>query len=97
MAKIRPLRNYVLIRPDDEKNVSDGGIFLPGKAAEKPNTGMVIAVGPGEYDDKGEHIEVGVEEGNRVMFYEEDGQEITEDGVTYRIIPSIQLIGVFFD
>ena len=46
--KFRPLADRVLVRRTDEEQTTEGGIVLPGSAAEKPSQGEVIAVGPGK-------------------------------------------------
>ena len=52
--KFVPLGDRVLVRRTDEEETSEGGIVLPGSAAEKPSQGEVLAVGPGKTNDKGE-------------------------------------------
>lgn len=41
----------VLILPDEEENVTPGGIMLPDTAKDRPRTGVVVAVGPGKLCD----------------------------------------------
>ncbi|MAG66441.1 MAG: co-chaperone GroES, partial [Pseudomonadales bacterium] len=45
--KIRPLHDRVVVRRSEEETKTAGGIVLPGSAAEKPNTGVIVAVGTG--------------------------------------------------
>ena len=52
--KFVPLSNRVLVRRTDEEETSEGGIVLPGSAAEKPSQGEVISVGPGKTLDNGD-------------------------------------------
>ena len=42
--KFRPLGDRVLVKRTDEEQTSEGGIVLPGSAAEKPSQGEVLAV-----------------------------------------------------
>ena len=45
--KIRPLHDRVVVRRSEEETKTAGGIVLPGSAAEKPNTGVIVAAGTG--------------------------------------------------
>ena len=49
--KLRPLHDRVVIRRSEEEKKTAGGIVLPGSAAEKANSGEVIAVGTGRVLD----------------------------------------------
>ena len=66
--KFRPLADRVLVRRTDEEQTTEGGIVLPGAAAEKPSQGEVIAVGPGKTLDNGEAQAVAVSEGDLGVF-----------------------------
>ena len=65
--KFRPLGDRVLVRRTDEEQTTEGGIVLPGSAAEKPSEGEVLAVGPGTTLDNGEVKAVSVKEGDLVV------------------------------
>lgn len=66
--KFRPLGDRVLVKRTDEEQTSEGGIVLPGSAAEKPSQGEVISVGPGKALDSGELQAIAVKEGDMVVF-----------------------------
>ena len=65
---IRPLHDRVVIRRQEEEATSAGGIVLPGSAAEKPNQGEVLAVGPGRITTNGEQQAMSVKVGDTVLF-----------------------------
>jgi len=65
---IRPLHDRVVIRRTEEEATSAGGIVLPGTAAEKPNQGEVLAVGPGRITNNGELQAMSVNVGDIVLF-----------------------------
>ena len=65
--KFRPLADRVLVRRTDEEQTTEGGIVLPGSAAEKPSQGEVVAVGPGKTLENGENQAVSVNEGDLVV------------------------------
>lgn len=66
--KIRPLRDRVVVRRVEEETTSAGGIVLPGSATEKPNQGVVVAVGDGVILDNGDKRAVGVQVDDKVIF-----------------------------
>lgn len=46
-GNIKPLFDYVLIKPVKSEEVLPSGIVLPDSAKEKPQVGEIMAVGPG--------------------------------------------------
>jgi len=65
---IRPLHDRVVIRRTEEEATTAGGIVLPGSAAEKPNQGEIVAVGPGRTSNNGTLQEMSVKTGDLVWF-----------------------------
>ena len=51
--KIRPLHDRVIVKRVEEEKKTASGIVIPDNAAEKPDQGEVIAVGPGKRGDDG--------------------------------------------
>src|SRR5215210_3457555 len=76
MAKIRPLEDRVVIQQIEAEEKTAGGIVLPDTAKVKPQRGKVLAVGPGKLLDSGERAEIGVKEGDEVLFGKYSGTEI---------------------
>ena len=93
---IEPLSNYVLVKKDEEKEVSNGGIILTDAVKEKPSTGTVIAVGPGKYcEQTGNLIPMQVKPGDRVFFLRLGGQRIEdEDGTELTVLKPEELLGI---
>jgi chaperonin GroES len=90
--KIKPLGNRVLIQRSKAVSTK-GGILLPDSAQEKPKEGVVIAVGPGKLNDKGEREQLHVTVGDRVMFSSYSGTEVNgEEGLL--IMSEDDLLGV---
>ncbi len=77
---IKPLGNRLVVEPIEEEEITAGGIVLPETAKEKPQKGVVLAVGPGERNDKGEHMPLEVAEGDQVLFAKYSGTEVKYDG-----------------
>ena len=79
--KIRPLHDRVVVRRKEEEETSAGGIVLPGSAKEKPNQGIVVAVGDGKPLDNGDRRSLDVKEGDVVVFGKYAGSDtIDVDG-----------------
>lgn len=77
---IKPLGNRIVVEPIEEEEITAGGIVLPETAKEKPQKGKVLAVGPGERNEKGDYMPLEVEEGDTVLFAKYSGTEIKYDG-----------------
>lgn len=72
---LKPLFDNVLIRPLEAEAKTAGGIILPDSAKEKPQIGLVMAVGEGKVV-KGEKIPVIVKVGQKVMYKKWGGQDV---------------------
>jgi len=95
---IRPLHDRVVIRRNEEEATSAGGIVLPGSAAEKPNQGKVLAVGPGRVTSDGELQSMSVKEGDNVIFGPYAGNNtIKIDGEDLLIVNENEIYGVLED
>lgn len=93
---IQPLGDRVVVRPHDEKEVkSPGGIFIPDTArTEKPERGVVVAVGPGKRGEKNEIIPVGVKVGDTVMFSKYGFDEVKVGSEDYYIISESSILAI---
>lgn len=86
MAKIRPLEDRVVIKQIEAEEKTAGGIVLPDTAKEKPQRGKVLAVGPGKLLDSGSRAEIGLKEGDEVLFGKYSGTDIKVDGEEVKIL-----------
>jgi chaperonin GroES len=78
--KLRPLHDRVVVKRLEQETKTASGIVIPDAAAEKPDQGEVLAVGPGKRSDKGEFIVLNVKVGDRVLFGKYSGQTVKVDG-----------------
>jgi len=93
--KIRPLQDRVVIRRSEDEAKTAGGIVLPGSAAEKPNRGEVVAVGPGRVANNGELVAPSVKVGDQVLFGQYAGTNtIKIDGEELLIMQESEIYGV---
>ena len=45
MKNIKPLGSRILVKPDEVKKITDGGIIIPETSEEKSRIGSVLSVG----------------------------------------------------
>jgi chaperonin GroES len=89
--KLQPLGARVLVRPDNEgESRTSSGLYIPETAKEKPQTGVVIAIG-----DEDEEIKVQV--GQKVLFPKYTGTEIKLDGVDHLIMDADDILAIVKD
>lgn len=99
-SPIRPLNDKVIVRPltqEESGTASASGIIIPDSAKkEKPEQGIVIAVGQGKWDEDGEkRIPLDVKVGDRVVFSKYGYDEVKVEGKEYFIVAEASILGVF--
>lgn len=92
--KLKPLGGRVIIEPIEQEEMTAGGIILPETAKEKPQEGNVLAVGPGDRDDKGVRIPMDVKAGDKVLFAKYSGTDIKMDGKKLLIMRESDLLAI---
>ena len=92
--KVRPLHDRILLKRIEEKESMKGGIVIPDTAKEKPQEGLVVAVGNGKILENGTKISLDVKEGDRVLFGKYSGTEIKVDGEEYLIVREDDVFGI---
>ncbi len=83
-VKIQPLGARVLIRPLEQEARTASGLLLPETAKEKPQMGLVIAVG----DDE----EIKVKANDKVLFAKYSGTEFKMDGQEYLLMDANDIL-----
>ncbi len=92
--KFRPLHDRVVVKRLDSETKTTGGIIIPDTAAEKPQQGEVIAVGPGARDESGKLVPIELKKGDRVLFGKWSGTEVKIDGAELLIMKESDVMGV---
>jgi chaperonin GroES len=92
--KFRPLHDRVVVRRVEQETKSAGGIIIPDTAAEKPQQGEIIAVGPGARDETGKIVALDVKKGDKVLFGKWSGTEVKIDGQELLIMKESDIMGV---
>jgi chaperonin GroES len=92
--KFRPLHDRVVVKRLDSETKTSGGIIIPDTAAEKPQQGEIVAVGPGSRDEAGKLIAIDLKKGDRVLFGKWSGTEVKIDGQELLIMKESDIMGV---
>jgi chaperonin GroES len=92
--KIRPLHDRVIVKRIEDERKTAGGIVIPDTAAEKPDQGEVLAIGPGKRGDDGKVIPLGVKVGERVLFGKYSGNAVKMDGDELLVMREEDIMGV---
>ncbi len=92
--KFRPLHDRVVVKRLDSETKTSGGIIIPDTAAEKPQQGEIVAVGPGTRDDSGKVVPVDLKNGDKVLFGKWSGTEVKIDGEDVLIMKESDVFGV---
>ena len=92
--KIRPLHDRVIVKRLEEERKTASGIVIPDAAAEKPDQGLIMSVGPGKRDENGKHVTLDVKVGDRVLFGKYSGQTVKVDGDELLVMKEDDLFAV---
>ena len=92
--RFHPLHDRVLLRRVEEEAQTAGGIIIPDTAKEKPMEGEILAVGPGNRDEKGDRIPLDVKVGDHVLFGKWSGTETKINGEELMIMKESDIIGI---
>ena len=94
MAKIRPLGDRVVVKPQPKEEKTRSGIVIPDTAKEKPQEGTVTAVGSGRLLDNGERAAMELREGDHVLFAKYGGTDIILDDENYLVLRETDILAV---
>ncbi|AZG10366.1 MULTISPECIES: co-chaperone GroES [Pigmentiphaga] len=91
---LRPLHDRVIVKRLDNERKTASGIVIPDSAAEKPDQGEVLAVGPGKKTEDGKVLPVDVKVGDKVLFGKYAGQAVKVDGDELLVIREEEILAV---
>jgi chaperonin GroES len=94
-VNLRPLADRVVVKPLEREEVTKSGIVLPDTAKEKPQEGLVEAVGNGRFNEQtGQRVELDVKVGDRVIYAKYAGSEVKIDENEYLILSEKDILAV---
>lgn len=88
-VNIKPLADRVLVQPANAEQKTSSGIIIPDTAKEKPQRGVVIAVGDGKKDEP-----ITVKVGDNVLYGKYSGTEISFEGIDYLIMREADILAI---
>jgi chaperonin GroES len=91
---LRPLHDRVIVKRLDNERTTASGIVIPESAAEKPDQGEVVAVGPGKKTEDGKILPVDLKVGDKVLFGKYAGQTVKVDGDELLVIREEEILAV---
>jgi chaperonin GroES len=91
---LRPLNDRVIIKRLDNERKTASGIVIPDSAAEKPDQGEILAVGPGKRTEDGKVLPIDVKVGDKVLFGKYAGQTVKVDGDEVLVIREEEILAV---
>lgn len=91
---LKPLGDRVVIKPQPREEVTKSGIVLPDTAKEKPQEGLIVAVGPGRMLDDGKRAQMEVKEGDKVIYAKYAGTEVKIEDEDYLILGEKDILAV---
>jgi chaperonin GroES len=94
VAKVRPLRDRVLVRRLEESEQKVGGIIVPDTAKERPQQAEVMAVGSGKVLENGTTVPLSVKAGDKVLVGKWSGTDVKIDGEDYLILKEDEILGI---
>ena len=91
---LRPLGDRVVVKPVEKEEMTKSGIVIPDTVKEKPQEGIVEAVGTGRVLDNGSRVPMELEVGDKVLYARYSGNEFKLDDVEYLIIPERDVLAI---
>ena len=91
---LKPLGDRVVVEHVEQADKSAGGVFLPDTAKEKPQEGLVRAVGSGRTLDNGTKLAMDVKVGDRIIYSKYSGSEVKIDGTEFLIISEKDVLAI---
>jgi chaperonin GroES len=92
--QLKPLGDRLVVKPQEQEETTASGLVLPETAKEKPQQGVVLAIGPGRRDDDGKRIEMDVAVDDVVLYAKYAGTEIKLEGEKLLILKESDVLAV---
>jgi chaperonin GroES len=91
---LKPLHDRIVVKRVEAQAKTASGLFIPDTAQEKQSQGVVVAVGNGRINDKGEVRALTVKTGDTVIFGKYVGTEIKFEGQDLLIMSESDVLAV---
>ena len=91
---IRPILGKIIVKPNNAEETTSGGLIIANAKNDGVIQGEVLAVGPGEYDNKGKFIEPDVQTGDMILLHTMAGETIEHEDKKYQVITNDEIVAV---
>ena len=92
-VSIRPLEGRIVVQAVEAETTTASGLVIPDTAKEKPQEGIVLAIGPGRFED-GKRVPLDVKEGDRVLYSKYGGTEVKYNNEEYLVLSARDVLAV---
>ena len=90
---IKPLEDRIVVLAVEAETTTASGLVIPDTAKEKPQEGIVLAVGPGRFED-GTRVPLDVKVGDKVLYSKYGGTEVKYSGEEYLVLSARDVLAV---
>ena len=90
---IKPLEDRIVVQAVEAETTTASGLVIPDTAKEKPQEGVVLAVGPGRFED-GARVPLDVKIGDKVLYSKYGGTEVKYSGEEYLVLSARDVLAV---
>ena len=90
----KPLRDQILVEPDQKTEKTKSGIYIPETHDEEIHTGVVKAVGKGKRDEKNRLEPMYIKNNEKIAYGSVSKRDVKLDGKKYHIVLQESVIGI---
>ena len=90
---LNPSNDRVLVKKDPSEQYTSAGLIIPDNAKDKPQTGTVLEVGPGKFDDAGARVPMGFKKGDKILYAKYSGIDIKINGEQLVVLTDREIFG----
>lgn len=95
VSQVQPTAGYVLIQPDEQAKQTVSGIYLPDNVSgDKPQIGIILAIGSDEVSDAGTKKPAPAKKGDKVIYKKWGGNEVKIEGKEYLFVKFEDILAV---
>ena len=91
---IKPLEDRIVVQPLEAEQTTASGLVIPDTAKEKPQEGIVLAVGPGRLRGRRKRIPLDVKVGDVVLYSKYGGTEVKYSGEEYLVLSARDVLAI---
>ena len=92
---LKPLDDRIVVKPNEAEQTTASGLVIPDTAKEKPQQGVVQAVGPGKRaESSGDLIPLDIKVGDTVLYSKYGGTEVTVNGEDLLVLNGRDVLAV---